>query len=176
MLKLSSLAAIAVIGCAILQPATAQTPGAAAAEKSGSASSLNSGNLPHKPARVAPPASFSKSARPQPGRAATAAAGKRHASARTAAAGLQASSARSGRTAAGLQTTSARSGKTSAAMRSKGYANLRSNRTARSAASAFAFLPARAAPQERARTADARRKALHGLPTSAVASKKPKSG
>ena len=175
MLKLSSLAVIAVIGCAILQPATAQTPGAAAAEKSGSASSLKSGNLPLKPTRAAPPASFSKSARPQHGRAATAAPGKRHASARTAAAGLQASSARSGRTAAGLQASSARSGKTSAAMRSS-YANLRSNRTARSAASSFAFSPARAAPQERARTADARRKALHGLPTSAVASKKPKSG
>jgi hypothetical protein len=160
MLKLSSLAAIAVIGCAILQPATAQTPGTAAAEKSGASS--NAGNVPVKPARVAPPASFSKSARPQRARATTAATGKRHAFARTAT--------------AHSQVTAARSGKTSAAMRSKSYANLRSNRTARAAASAFAFLPARAAPQERARTASARRKALHSLPTSAVISKKPKSG
>ena len=162
MLKLSSLAAVAVIGCAILQPASAQTPGAAAAEKAGSAASLKAGNVPLKPTKAAPPASFSKSARPQHGHSATAAvAGKRHASARTATA---------------LQASAARSGKTSAAMRSKTYAGLRTNRSARSAASAFAFLPARAAPQERARTASARRKALHNLPTSAVLPKKPKSG
>jgi hypothetical protein len=162
MLKLSSLAAIAVIGCAILQPASAQTPGAAAAEKSGSAASLNAGTVPLKPSRAASPASFSKSARPHHGHLATAAvAGKRHASARTASAS---------------HASTARSGKTSAAMRSKTYAGLRTNRSARSAAIALAFLPARAAPQERARTASARREALHSLPTSAVLPKKPKSG
>jgi len=160
MLKLSSLAAIAVIGCAILQPATAQTPGAAAAEKAGASS--NAGNVSLKPARVTPPASFSKSARPQHAHAATTAGGKRRAFARTAV--------------AASPLIAARSGKTAAAMRSKTYAGLRSNRTARSAASAFAFSPARAASQERARTAAARRKALHNLPTSATISKKPKSG
>jgi hypothetical protein len=142
MLKISSVVAIGGIVCAILQPATAQTPGAAAAEKSGSATSLNPGTVPLKPTRVAPPASFSKSARP-----------------------------------AGLMTSRSRNaGKTAAAMRSQSYANVRTNRSARSAAAAFAFLPARAAPQERARTASARRKALRNLPTSAVLPKKPKSG
>src|SRR2546421_2256772 len=83
MLKLSSFATIAVIGCAVLQPATAQTPGAAAAEKSGSAASVNAGNAPLKPTRAAPPLSFSKSPRPHHGHSATAAGpGKREVSAR----------------------------------------------------------------------------------------------
>jgi hypothetical protein len=77
---------------------------------------------------------------------------------------------------AASRATAARSGKTAAALRSTSYANLRSNRTARSAASAFAFLPARATPQERAHTSAARRKALHSLPTSAHMPRKPKSG
>jgi hypothetical protein len=82
MLNLSFLAAMAVIGCATLQPATAQTPGtptvqtpeAAAVRKSGVTSALRADNVPLKTNRATPPASFSKSARLQRKQSATAAA------------------------------------------------------------------------------------------------------
>lgn len=164
MRRLSSLAAIAVISGAMLRPAIAQTPGAAAAENAAPAGPLNSGNVPLKPSRATPPASFSKSPRREGERAATApVAGMRDMSARTSAAVLTTKQRRN-------------AGKTLAATRSDTYGNLRGNRSARSSAAALAFSPARAAPQERARTAAVRRKALRSLPTSAVLPKRPKSG
>jgi hypothetical protein len=97
MLKLSLLAAMAVIGCATLQPVMAQTPGvpaadqpaaaqqtpgAAAAEKSGVAPSLKAGNVALKSTKAAPPA-FNSSARLQQKQPATAAAANRQGSAWT---------------------------------------------------------------------------------------------
>jgi hypothetical protein len=163
MLKLSSLPAIAVFGCAILQPATAQTPGAAATEKSGTA---QASHVTLKPTRAAPPASFSRSARPQHKHSATAAAALRpHDAARTqkSFASVTSKRAHTGRNA-------------TATAHSKRYANLRTNRNARAATSGLAYSPARAAPDVRARTAAARQKTMQGHSTNGLLSKRPKSG
>jgi hypothetical protein len=181
MLKLSFLAAIAVVGSAALGSVAAQTPGAAPAEKSPAAPALHADSVPPKPTRFSPPASFSKSARLQHKQAATAgAAMRRHGSARTQTNATVASvrhatahSQANGPRLASLKPGRAHAvGKAGATAHSKIHPNLRSNRTARSAASAFAFLPARAEPQLRARTAAARRKTMHNLPTSALLPKK----
>jgi hypothetical protein len=195
MLKLSCLAAIAVIGAAHLSIASAQTPTDVATEKARPAPLVSADDVPLRPNNAAvlraahqPPAPDGK--RPvvgeakQPktpeGKAASIPASAAIARARHEEPRIEASAARFasltlpnrpqvGPIAGGTDASAA-------AVRSTKLGHLPTDAAARSAAArAFAALPTEAAPNLRGRSAAAQHKAMRNLPKSALARQKGKS-
>jgi hypothetical protein len=195
MLKLSCLAAIAVIAAANLSIASAQTPADVAAEKARPAPLVNADDVPLRPNNAAvlraahqspapdgkrPVVGETKQPKIPEGKAASLPASAAVARTRHEEPRIEASAARFasltlpnrphvGPIAGGTDASAA-------AVRSTKLGNLPTDATARSAAArAFAALPAEAAPALRGRSAAAQHKAMRNLPKSALVRQKGKS-
>jgi hypothetical protein len=195
MLKLSCLAAIAVVGAALLSIASAQTPTDVATEKARPAPLVSADDVPLRPNNAAvlraahqPPAPDGK--RPvvgeakQPkipeGKAASSPASAAVVRARHEEPRIEASAARfasltlSNRPHVGPIAGGADA--SAASVRSTRLGHLPTDAAARSAAArAFAALPTQAAPDLRGRSAAAQHKAMRNLPKSALIRQKAKS-
>jgi hypothetical protein len=191
MLKLSCLAAIAVIGAAHLSIASAQTPTNVATEKARPA--LSAGDVPLRPDNAAvlraahlspapdgkrPVVAEAKQPKIPAGKGASIPTNAAIASGRRDEPRIDASAARlAGLTLSNRPHAGPAADASAAAVRNTKLINLATDATARSvAAHAFVSLPTNAAPALRARSAAAQRKAMRNLPKSALVRQKAKSG